>query len=87
MAREKSSTVGAAPRPLAERAIIETLEQAESPAEGVTEVDPDLRREMVATAAYFIAEQRGFLPGHEQEDWLQAEAAIDQHLPKVLAGD
>lgn len=63
MAREKSRTGGAVLRPLAERAIIETLEQAESPAEGVTEVDPDLRREMVATTAYFIAEQHGFLTG------------------------
>jgi hypothetical protein len=28
----------------------------------------------VALAAYFIAEKRGFEPGHELEDWLAAEA-------------
>jgi hypothetical protein len=28
----------------------------------------------VALAAYFIAEKRGFDPGHELEDWLAAEA-------------
>jgi hypothetical protein len=31
----------------------------------------------VALAAYFIAEKRGFEPGHELEDWLAAEAQID----------
>jgi DUF2934 family protein len=30
----------------------------------------------VALAAYFIAEKRGFEPGHELEDWLAAEAQI-----------
>jgi hypothetical protein len=26
--------------------------------------------------AYFIAEKRGFEPGHELDDWLAAEAAV-----------
>ena len=30
----------------------------------------------VALAAYFIAEKRGFEPGHELDDWLAAEAAV-----------
>jgi hypothetical protein len=33
---------------------------------------------MVAEAAYFRAEQRGFSPGHEMSDWLQAEADIEK---------
>ncbi|MDR3419433.1 MAG: DUF2934 domain-containing protein [Nevskia sp.] len=35
------------------------------------------REAMVATAAYLRAQKRGFAPGHELEDWLAAEAAID----------
>ncbi|MET0660154.1 MAG: DUF2934 domain-containing protein [Steroidobacteraceae bacterium] len=31
---------------------------------------------MIATAAYYIAEQRNFEPGHELEDWLAAERQI-----------
>jgi hypothetical protein len=31
---------------------------------------------MIATAAYFCAEQRSFAPGHELEDWLTAEQQI-----------
>ena len=30
----------------------------------------------VAEAAYYIAEQRGFAPGYEVEDWLVAELAV-----------
>ena len=35
---------------------------------------------MIANAAYFRAEKRGFEAGHELEDWLAAEAEIEQHL-------
>ena len=38
------------------------------------------RRASIATAAYRIAERRGFAPGHELEDWLAAENEVDQRL-------
>ncbi len=31
------------------------------------------QEEMIAVAAYFRAEQRGFAPGNEIQDWLEAE--------------
>jgi hypothetical protein len=34
------------------------------------------RRELIATAAYYMAEKRNFEPGHEAEDWMAAEAQI-----------
>jgi hypothetical protein len=40
---------------------------------------------MIAEAAYYIAERRGFEPGAEMDDWLEAEAAIDQLLAAVAA--
>lgn len=33
-------------------------------------------RLMIEEAAYFLAEKRGFAPGYELQDWLQAEAHI-----------
>jgi hypothetical protein len=36
-----------------------------------------LRSTLIAEAAYFMAEHRGFEPGHEIEDWLCAESQID----------
>lgn len=31
---------------------------------------------LVETAAYYKAQRRGFVPGHEVEDWLDAEAEV-----------
>jgi hypothetical protein len=38
------------------------------------------RRRLIAEAAYFRAERRGFQPGQELEDWLAAEIEIDALL-------
>jgi len=35
------------------------------------------RRDCIATAAYYKAQSRGFVPGKELEDWVQAEAEFD----------
>ena len=32
---------------------------------------------LIAEAAYFRAERRGFVPGQELEDWLAAEIEVD----------
>lgn len=39
-------------------------------------IDPDKFRGMVAERAYFKAEKRGFVAGHEIEDWLEAEQEV-----------
>jgi hypothetical protein len=43
-------------------------------------VGPEQRAALIAEAAYYRAERRGFEPGHETEDWLAAEAEVDAHL-------
>ena len=43
-------------------------------------IDPFDRLAMIAEAAYFHAQRRGFDPGHDVEDWLTAEAEIDAAL-------
>jgi hypothetical protein len=65
----------------------ESLERSPSLAEGVTQIDPDLRHEMIATAAHDIAEPRGCAPGHERDDWYRAEVAVDRQLARRLAED
>lgn len=42
--------------------------------------DPVQRHTMIAEAAYFRAERRGFEPGHELEDWLGAEGELERAL-------
>jgi hypothetical protein len=46
-------------------------------------IDPDIRRQLVATEAYFLAERRGFAGGNELEDWVAAERAVDSRLHKI----
>jgi hypothetical protein len=89
MTTKKSSKlqVDPAPRTVVEDAIAESLERSDCLAEGITQVDPQLRHEMIATAAYYIAEQRGFAPGHEEDDWYRAQAAVDRQLSRMLAQD
>jgi hypothetical protein len=43
-------------------------------------VDPEQRGALIAEAAFFRAEKRGFSPGHEVEDWLAAETEVDAGL-------
>ncbi|MDO8413991.1 MAG: DUF2934 domain-containing protein [Gallionellaceae bacterium] len=43
-------------------------------------VTPEDRYRMIATAAYFRAEQRGFACGYKMVDWLASEAQIDAKL-------
>lgn len=44
------------------------------------QVAPEIRRAMIAEAAYFLAEKRGFSPGDEIQDWLEAESQIESLL-------
>jgi len=48
-----------------------------SPLDSPAELSPQERREMVAVAAYYLAEQRGFALGKDVEDWLRAEQYVD----------
>ena len=43
-------------------------------------ISPRERYEMIATMAYYRAEQRNFEPGHDVEDWLDCERTIDMML-------
>lgn len=43
-------------------------------------MQPSMRHELIAQAAYFRAQHRGFEPGHELEDWQAAEAEVDMLL-------
>jgi hypothetical protein len=39
--------------------------------------------EMVCEAAYYRAEKRGFTPGLEAEDWVQAEAEVMERMRTI----
>lgn len=60
-------------------AVLPPTEAGPSTVSGET-IDPAHRYVMIAEAAFFIAEARGFNPSQEFDDWLAAEREIDQRL-------
>ena len=56
-----------------------TLETPPASAE-LTSITKSDRQAMIATAAYYRAEQRHFAPGGELEDWIAAESEVDALL-------
>lgn len=62
MTEQKPGSTGTQPQP--------------SPADEAATAPPE-RVEMIAVAAYYFAERRGFAPGQELEDWPRAEKALD----------
>lgn len=59
-------------------ASVKTASPGGEPAQAVSNVEKV--RQLIATAAYYRAQQRGFAAGHEQEDWLMAEQEINLSL-------
>lgn len=47
---------------------------------GPPEPSPELRGR-IAEAAYYRAQRRGFAPGREMEDWLEAEREVGGAVP------
>ena len=83
MAREKTPT--STPRKRAPRKTLTASKPARTPTPAAPFVDPETRAALIAEAAYFRAEKRGFAPGHEAEDWLAAEAEIDARLLRAAS--
>ena len=50
--------------------------KAEDPAIAAPDISAEERERFVAQAAYFRAEKRGFAPGCELQDWVEAEAEV-----------
>jgi hypothetical protein len=48
--------------------------------EALRSVDRQQRQAMIAEAAYFRAQLRGFAPGGEEADWLAAEDEVNRRL-------
>ncbi len=46
-------------------------------------VSKEQRRQMIAEAAYFRAEQRGFQGGNADADWLLSEKEVDELLSQT----
>lgn len=70
----KEARAHLAPRPQAPR----IRRKAAAAGNSITTISLEERQRLIAEAAYYIAERRGFAAGCELDDWLQAEAEIER---------
>jgi hypothetical protein len=59
---------------------VDTMAVASAAVSGPVTSPHKTREQCIAEAAYLLAEQRGFEPGHALADWLAAEKAVDALL-------
>ncbi|MCG6860254.1 MAG: DUF2934 domain-containing protein [Chromatiaceae bacterium] len=52
--------------------------QSDEKGQSASELQMEDRLKNIEAAAYLKAEVRGFTPGHEMEDWLEAEREVDE---------
>lgn len=86
---KKTGSQAKASKGAGKRAISAATSEAPTPAKAETviakpearqTVTPEERWNMIAKAAYYRAEKRGFVGGDPAEDWTAAEAEIDAQL-------
>jgi hypothetical protein len=58
-------------------------QQQTQQAQALASVGPKDRYHSIAEAAYLRAQHRGFLPGCELQDWLEAETEVDELVTRV----
>ena len=78
MSKSQSTTRNTSSANVAKQALTTTAQGKSS------NVTREQRQHMIAEAAYFRAQQRGFQYGDPQQDWLAAEAEVDQMLDSTL---
>ena len=77
--RRKSEADSARPAAAERPQATSNREAQASAVEGDEAINEVARERLVAMAAYYRAERRGFGAGGELEDWLAAEREIDQN--------
>lgn len=59
------------------KAVDDMVEESTADSSGGTDpLSEDTINQKIAEAAYYRAEKRGFVPGYEMEDWLEAEKEV-----------
>ncbi|AOY59127.1 MULTISPECIES: DUF2934 domain-containing protein [Desulfococcus] len=66
---------------------MEELQNASADTAASPSMSAEERLQKIALAAYYLAEQRGFSPGGELTDWLEAEKQFDASLASESQGD
>jgi len=76
-----TSTKSAA-KPVESSSVAPAKAAAAKPAVAKPALSPAERMKMIAEAAYYLAQKRGFSSGNELSDWTAAEKQVDTQLNK-----
>ena len=90
MAKGKATKPAAPSKPLQSQRPGKTAPDTPSlrPADGKasgntgTKLSPEEVYRLIQELAYFKAKERGFQPGHEVQDWIEAEAEVRSRLQR-----
>lgn len=76
--KSKGATKTTLPSPDVARAPVARIKakKGSTAPSAVPALNAEERNRLVARAAYFRAEKRGFAPGYELQDWVEAEAEV-----------
>jgi hypothetical protein len=77
---KKSKSAKSAKKPATKRKTTAAKATRSRNKPAVINITDEQRLDMIAEAAYFKAEQRGFQGGDPEQDWLAAESEIDALL-------
>ena len=78
--KDEKTTASAPTTPARAKSTTPRVRKPAQKAPAPVAISEDVRRGMIAEAAYLRAERRGFAPGGEKEDWMAAEAEVDALL-------
>jgi len=79
----KEKVPAAKKKAAAGKAVVEVkVKQPNSTRKPIEPVTEEQRRRMIAEAAYYRAEKRGFSGGSSVDDWIAAESEIDAKLAR-----
>ncbi len=88
-AKKKSSTTSASSKTAPRKRTVRRSEPGPTPEDNrlrlLASATSDERLAMINEAAYYKAEKRNFVPGHEQADWADAEREIDELIARAKA--
>ncbi len=79
-ALKKNATSSNKPKTAAKRTKVAKVSRVRGSAGRKAIVTSEERHRMIAEAAFYLAEKRGFAPGHAESDWAQAAQTIDEMI-------
>jgi len=82
-----SRSSAAATRPAPERRPTQPPARPPGGGNGSPRLSPEEVYKLIQESAYFKAKARGFAPGHEVQDWIEAEAEVRRRLERARGLD